>query len=60
LFHYLKIYALLDSINYKRLIEMLVKEHLESAEIDSDKLATPSSSIKLLLYKIISWKKRLN
>jgi hypothetical protein len=37
-------------INYDNSIEKLYKGHLESADIDSDKLTAPKSLISLLLY----------
>jgi hypothetical protein len=37
------------SLNYRKFIEKLVKGHLESLEIDSDKLAAPLSPIEFYL-----------
>jgi hypothetical protein len=36
-------------IKYSRLIEKFVNGHLDNAEIETDKLATPFSQIKLFL-----------
>jgi uncharacterized membrane protein len=48
--NYLKFIIIYQSIQfYYRLIEKLIKWHLESAEIEFDKLATPLSPIELRL-----------
>jgi hypothetical protein len=42
----INIFSFLDYFQYEKLIEKLVKKHLESDEIESDKLATPLSLIE--------------
>jgi hypothetical protein len=53
--NFFKIIKLLDFlvfINYHKLIEKLVKGHLERAEIELDKLAAPSAPIEFTLLNL--------